>query len=71
METFEDFAIFILLIFFAVSCYLAGKGNILELIPLLIQEKVNELEKSIKEIEEAEKALAKLEEEEEPFHDTV
>ena len=60
MVTFEDFAIFILLIFYTVACYLAGKGNLFEIIPLMLQEKVNELEKSIKEAEE-EKTLAEKE----------
>lgn len=60
METFEDFAIFILLVFYAVIWYLAGRANLFKIIPLMTKERIIELEKNIKKAEEEEKALAEM-----------
>lgn len=42
-EEFETIAYAILVVAFAVCCYLAGKGNLLEVVPEMLQERLKEI----------------------------
>ena len=44
-DEFEVIFSGMLVVAFAVTCYLAGKGNLLELVPKMLQEKADELSK--------------------------
>ena len=45
----EEIGAAMLVIAFAVTCYLAGRGNLLELIPTMLQDKLERLKKDLDE----------------------
>lgn len=49
---FEEILCAILILAYGVICYLAGKGNLMELIPLILKEKAIQLEKYIDDMED-------------------
>lgn len=51
MKELETALIPMLVIGYGAICYLAGKGNLLNLIPLMLQEKLKELKEKLKEDE--------------------
>ena len=50
----------IIVLLYGAICYLAGKGNLLELISLVIRNEAEKLAKDIKDREEAEKRLEEM-----------
>ena len=51
MSDFETILTIVLLIVYGITFYLAGRGNLLELIPKMLQEKLKEIEENIKDDE--------------------
>lgn len=47
MEVFETIVYCILILSYGVVCYMAGKGDLLNLIPKILLEKAKEIEESL------------------------
>lgn len=52
MTEFELIAYCILVLGYGAICYIAGKGDILNLLPLMLLEKAKEIEENLKEEED-------------------